>query len=297
MEAQLPSELLWLVDNLASFSTQLAAILMLTALGALLSRSPRLGLALIFFAAPFAGLVAASALNGAPVGVCSGDAARLRVVTVNLLAWNRDGDAVEAFIYEAEPDVIATQETTEWWDARLDSLAGDYPYRSKSRGGETQLFSKRPFIRTGRGSLSQALPRSTMARIEVGGLPVSIASVHLLKPLTAADGEIRRRQMSAIASASAEAEAFVVMGDFNAAPTSLDFRSLLAASPLRAPALQFPPVTTWPSKVPAIGLQIDHVLATPDFHFERVAPGPWVGSNHLPVIADLALAGRGGCGT
>ena len=46
---------------------------------------------------------------------------------------------------------------------------------------------------------------------------------------------------------------------------------------------------TWTSRQPIVGLAIDHVVASPKIAARRYDVGPDLGSDHLPVIAELAV--------
>jgi endonuclease/exonuclease/phosphatase family metal-dependent hydrolase len=59
----------------------------------------------------------------------------------------------------------------------------------------------------------------------------------------------------------------------------------LAASPTRLPTWP-----AWPLTLPQF--QIDHLLATPGLAIERQATGPYVGSDHLPLVSIVRLPPR-----
>lgn len=291
-----PSQVMWLADNLASFSIQITAVLAAVALALYLTRSPRFATVILVIALPFAAMVWSAWQYGGPVEACTAATLRLRVASANLLFSNRDIDAVAAFLAAVKPDVVAVQEAGDWWDDQLPKVTGDYAYHAHSPQDATQLFSRYPFVSEPRPHVVPSLMRSVAADIETGEGRLRILAVHLTKPTTAEDSAMRRTQMDEIAEAAGEAGMpVVVMGDFNTAPTSLDFRAMIGGSVLSAPALQVPPVATWPARFGALGIEIDHVLVTDPLVYERVAAGPPTGSNHLPVFADLAVRPDGGC--
>jgi endonuclease/exonuclease/phosphatase (EEP) superfamily protein YafD len=81
----------------------------------------------------------------------------------------------------------------------------------------------------------------------------------------------------------------VVLGDLNITAFSPHFQSLLAQSGLRSavPGMQWLP--TWPTFLPIAGIQIDHALVSPGITVRGVERGPRVGSDHWPLVVDLAL--------
>ena len=289
---------MWLADNLASFSLHLAVLFALAALGLMLSGSLRSGIAAAIAGLPFAAMVADAAINGAPVAACPAALTRFEVASINLLEDNRNFDAAIGFVSETKPDIVAFQEAVGGWNRALDRLDAIYPYRAEARGGSTRLLSRHPLVSEPIIRVVPSLYRSVAADIDIGGTVLRVVAVHFLKPETASNRSHRSRQMAEIRAFVANSRLpAIVMGDFNAAPTSFDFRALVDDPPLRAPALQMPPVSTWPARFPGLGIQIDHILTTDRISFESVAAGPDVGSNHLPVTARLAIHGDGGCGS
>jgi endonuclease/exonuclease/phosphatase (EEP) superfamily protein YafD len=86
----------------------------------------------------------------------------------------------------------------------------------------------------------------------------------------------------------------IVLGDFNLTPWSPRFRDALARSGL-TPAGDY---RLWPRTFPAMpaarllfflsgGIPIDHVLVSGDLGVSRVVRGPFIGSDHYPVYAEL----------
>ena len=79
-------------------------------------------------------------------------------------------------------------------------------------------------------------------------------------------------------------------GDFNMTPWSYRLQRLLAAAGLRRHATF---LRSWPTdgqyRLPWPAFLIDHVLTTPDVRSVSIRIGPNLGSDHLPVIAQLRL--------
>jgi endonuclease/exonuclease/phosphatase (EEP) superfamily protein YafD len=77
--------------------------------------------------------------------------------------------------------------------------------------------------------------------------------------------------------------------DFNITPWSPVFADILEGSGLRDSSLGFGVAPTWLSRPLFFGLPIDHILVSPDIKVKNRHVGPDVGSDHFPVIADLAF--------
>ena len=79
-------------------------------------------------------------------------------------------------------------------------------------------------------------------------------------------------------------------GDLNLTPWAPEFSSLLARGNLRDTGPYRGLLATWFSRLPFVGLLIDHVLVSPDIGILANRVGADLGSDHLPVIADLTVA-------
>jgi endonuclease/exonuclease/phosphatase (EEP) superfamily protein YafD len=78
----------------------------------------------------------------------------------------------------------------------------------------------------------------------------------------------------------------VVAGDFNLTPFSWGLSRLVRSAGLRRHATFG---ASWPAHRLLPLVLIDNVLSTPDVATRAVRIGPRIGSDHLPVTADLVL--------
>ena len=84
--------------------------------------------------------------------------------------------------------------------------------------------------------------------------------------------------------------AAVVLADLNQTPWSTAYRHLIRDARLQdARRGQWPRKTWRPRRSWLVGLPIDHVLYRGAVQVEQFRLGPDVGSDHLPLLADLAL--------
>jgi len=89
----------------------------------------------------------------------------------------------------------------------------------------------------------------------------------------------------------------VLLGDFNLTPHDGAFERLLVNGGLVNAAAGSGLMTTWPAsagrwagRLP--GLQIDHCLVSHGIRAESFVLGPWVGSDHRPVLVRLEVPVR-----
>jgi endonuclease/exonuclease/phosphatase family metal-dependent hydrolase len=95
----------------------------------------------------------------------------------------------------------------------------------------------------------------------------------------------RRAQFAFLAELIGESANVVLMGDLNCSPQSAELKSLYRNTALAPPA-ESPPAT-FPSWRPRRA--IDHILATPGIHIERLWTLPHPVSDHLPLAARVRL--------
>jgi hypothetical protein len=77
----------------------------------------------------------------------------------------------------------------------------------------------------------------------------------------------------------------VLTGALSTSPWSSAFRRLKAATGLVSARVLMPSWPAWPLALPQVAL--DHILVSPDIAVAAAGTGPAVGSDHLPVWAQL----------
>ncbi len=80
----------------------------------------------------------------------------------------------------------------------------------------------------------------------------------------------------------------ILAGDFNVSPYSTTFRKTLKTTGLKRPRRL---TGSWPAAfpIPALRIQIDHILVSRKIDYLSQKCGEDIGSDHLPVITKLAL--------
>lgn len=80
----------------------------------------------------------------------------------------------------------------------------------------------------------------------------------------------------------------VVLGDFNASQWSAVMRDFRRGTGLRHSAAGHGLHLTWPTSEPLLYVPLDHILVSEQLWVLDSRVGPVVGSDHRPVIAELA---------
>ncbi len=130
--------------------------------------------------------------------------------------------------------------------------------------------------------------------MQIGGTSVRLLGTHPLSPSTEERARLRDAQLGFARDWSAESGGRrVVAGDLNATPWSLPFRRLVSGGSLMNSQRGYGLELTFPSgSSPLVQVPIDHVLHSDGLRVIDRRLGPAIGSDHLPVVVDLALVER-----
>lgn len=277
----------WRIDLLMHF--QVANVIFSTLVALILWRLRRrlalLALALaVVQAAP---LLPYHAPN--PVPPAPRPSEHLRLLVLNVLVDNFDHDSVERLLTQENPDVIGLIEYTPAWQSALSAVSRLYPYRLDAPDGPRglALWSRKPLINPIREWHVAGGWPCLHARIEFDGRPLELWIVHPSSPVR------RMRQggfpeLSALAhQVASKSGARLVIGDLNTTSGSPHFADFLHLTGLRDSRLGFGLQGSWPSGSP-YRIAIDHALLSPDLAVVTRRVGPDVGSDHRPLILEIA---------
>jgi endonuclease/exonuclease/phosphatase (EEP) superfamily protein YafD len=226
------------------------------------------------------------AMQGAASEAESGDKRFLRLVTFNVGFDNDRIDSVHKFLIETHADIVVLQECTLEHMRRLHKgLDARYPYRV----GEISIaiFSRYPIKTDGRidriGYPDPILFLARWVEVDVNGKPIEVVGTHLVRPfhpalqkhdLTALSHFVRNRELP-----------IIVAGDFNLTPWTYQLNRFVRSTKLgRFNTFHH----TWPMPVPFVA--ISNVFASREFVKIATFRGPSLGSDHWPIIVDIALS-------
>jgi endonuclease/exonuclease/phosphatase (EEP) superfamily protein YafD len=282
----------WLFEVADVFRVQYLVLLLGAGLIAVALGRPRLAAVAALLAAvniavlgiPLAGVSTATA--GGP------SQGSLRLVVANVEVGNTDFAAVERLVAQTRPDVFGVTELTPAMAHHLHDALPDYrahvvePRRDAYGIG---VYSRVP-LRSARVVSFPATggPPSVVAGVRIGGKPVSLVVTHVHTPFA---GSIHVRQLEALAAARPGLEErAVICGDFNTPPWSGPLRRFAADSHLRdlyggrAWAGYSWPTWSWVLRVPLDNCFVSSGVVVTSHHH-----GPSVGSDHRPLVVDLAV--------
>jgi endonuclease/exonuclease/phosphatase (EEP) superfamily protein YafD len=218
----------------------------------------------------------------------AGMAGQIKVIQFNALHTNRGVDPIADWLDAQQPDVITLSEARH----ELRDLLVRRGWKVAGAKGSLMIFTRAPYRRMDRPRVKNVtlltFVNATYAR-PGGEMEVFTTHVdrHTRQGLSALPGTL------ATLTAGLPTPRMILTGDFNATPWTQALRRTDAALGLTR---RDRAVATWPAQVmgkrwPLPILPIDHVYAGPDWATVKVERGPWLGSDHYPLIVTLAPVG------
>lgn len=239
-----------------------------------------------------AGLVGVAALSAVPVfrTVATSAAAAqapvetLTVVSFNVWTRNQRLDSMGRWLAAQDADIIVLQEMTSQNRRPLkQALAATHPHVHDCRCNDIVMFSRKPW--SGAGGQPRTPNQPAMSWLILGdgkGRQVRVAG---LRPRYINDAETYAAHYDwLVRHVDKLGGRAILVGDFNAAPWSWQMTRLIAAGGLRRHGTF---AASWPARLSVV--LIDNVLSTPNIEAVSFRTGPNLGSDHLPVVATVAL--------
>jgi endonuclease/exonuclease/phosphatase (EEP) superfamily protein YafD len=294
-------EVFWMFDLMCHFRAQYLAIAALCAGALLLFRDYRWCL-VATIPVLINGCLVVPWFFGKP-GSSPRAAPHCRILLSNVFTENRNSAALLDLIRSENPDVVVLQEVDERWLRELLPLNATMPTSraiprddnfgigvwSRHRGyveglrlGETPLGSS-----TSSGAARSKVP-SIRARLMFKGSMIEILAMHALPPVS---GEMIRQRNQQFADAALLAQQpgnFVLVGDLNVTMWSPFYAKLVRESGLVDARKGFGVIATWPTFFPGCKIPLDHCLVSQRMNVSSVRTGSTIGSDHLPLIVDVA---------
>lgn len=284
----------WPLDLAANFRPHFAVALLLMGFVLILAARRRLGVGVLVV-----GLVNAATV--APLFLAPGDGGEPLGETLTVMSFNVNGlndryaDVIE-YIRAEDPDVVFIHEATFLWEDEF--VAADLPYHVEPGREEPLDFGTLALVpeeaRFRTFGFATTAPRAVEVVLEIGETTVRMLGTHPLSPSTEERAALRDAQLGFARDWSAESGGRrIVAGDLNATPWSLPFRRLVSGGDLVNSQRGYGLELTFPSgSSPLVQVPIDHVLYSEGFVVVDRRLGPPFGSDHLPVVVDLALVER-----
>lgn len=228
------------------------------------------------------------------VSAASSEISPIRFLIANVQYRNLRVEPLLRLVEAEQPDLIVLIELTDWWVEALERrMCPQYPYAKQvglRNGFGIGFFSRLPIEQIEALDLGGAELPSLVARLKFAEQPVTIIGTHPYAPVTMTKARLRNQQLRAIAGAArAQEGSVIVVGDLNITAWSPYFQEFLRMAGLRDTQEGFGAQWTWPTRLPLMGVSIDHCLVSPEVAVVNRRVGPPIGSDHLPLLVDLGV--------
>lgn len=284
----------WVFDLAASFRPQFAGVLLAGGIALLLRSWPRLGWVILTLGIINLAYVAPLFWGRQNIPASS---PTIRVVSFNIQGQNEHYEQVIDFLAEVDADVVFLHEANRLWErAFSEALASGRLLHLQHRSRPDHLiFSTLTLTRDSPAEVishgwAEREARAMEVVVGLGGTEVTMLGIHPLAPTNARRAALRDAQFEFVTDWVGRAKGpTVVVGDFNATPWSHVFGPL-SESGLRNSqrgfglAPSFPVDGSFLTRVP-----IDHLLHSSHLAVSDRWLGPDLGSDHFPLVVDLAL--------
>ncbi|HET6971593.1 MAG TPA: endonuclease/exonuclease/phosphatase family protein, partial [Phenylobacterium sp.] len=276
------------LDLLANLAPLYGIVAVALVVGGVLLRADRP----ILLAAAAVGLAASAALIAPEVRRDAGPTApadapgQIKVIQINALRTNSDIKRVADWLIAERPDIVTISEARH--DLR-DLILRRTGWKTAGAAGNLLVLTPKAYERMTRPKAPRgSLLTFVNATYEIEDQPTEIVTTHLLHPSDPAQAPQRRDLAGVVATRPRER--MIVTGDFNDAPWSHGLRELDGSLGLirRDRAVPSYPAQLFGRPWPWPFLPIDHVYAGPAWATVSVTRGPWLGSDHYPIVVILA---------
>ncbi|MDP4008286.1 MAG: endonuclease/exonuclease/phosphatase family protein [Candidatus Peregrinibacteria bacterium] len=242
----------------------------------------------------------------------------ISITSINVQFNNHNAKALIDFVLKQNPDILLLQELNEKWIKALSPLKKLYPYQ----------FIEDPGNQFGIGILSKFEIKNKeiitekefntpllASDIKIDGKIIKIITIHPVPPFDTPMLKSRNRVFKSVAEiAQAGIYPVVVCGDFNVTMWASAYKKLIKDSGLKNSRKGYGVKGTWPfgkanhksfqprerkkitDLIPSflvhkhpIKLPIDHILVSPMIMVKNMNVGPSIGSDHLPIMAELQI--------
>ncbi|MDF3057677.1 MAG: endonuclease [Rariglobus sp.] len=223
---------------------------------------------------------------------------RLSILSINVLMTNRRAGDLLRIVRAERPDVLVTLETNEWWERALGCLETDYPHTVKCPLENLygmHLFSRLPLEDPKIQYLVQPdVPSIHTLLVLRSGRRVCLHCLHPAPPSPTENPTSRERDAELVMVGRSAARArfpVIVSGDLNDVAWSATTRLFRKVSGLLDPRVGRGMYNTYHAGHWFCRWPVDHFFHSAHFTFVRLERLPACGSDHFPVLIEVACEG------
>ncbi len=217
----------------------------------------------------------------------------LKILHSNVLTSNRQFKLFSKLLEKENPNIVVLQEVNKAWVEGLTNSLSTYKYRIEQPQNDNfgiAIYSKLPFIRSSVVSLGDLGLASLEVSFSLEGKDITLIATHPIPPISHFYYSARNNQLIDSAKRIAKQPgAKILVGDLNVSMWSSDYLAVETISELNNARQGFGILSTWPTHIPFLMIPIDHILISEHFVINDFKVGDNIGSDHLPLIIELAL--------
>lgn len=220
------------------------------------------------------------------------DAPTFKAISFNVWFRHKDLSRAVDYLESSGADVLVLQEISERQAVSISPLLKTYPhaYLQGADQSDTVVLSKWPIASATTEKLAEDGVSAIRSIIEWRGRRITLIAAHLHWPMGPRSSRRRNAELQGLSRmAQPLEEPLIILGDLNVTPWSSHFRTLTNTFGLDDCAAGHGLNPTWPSQILALGIRIDHCLATTHWKTVRVWTGPHLGSDHRPMGVEMQL--------
>ena len=224
------------------------------------------------------------------------EATSFSLMTANVLQTNRDSHTLKEIIRKADPDIILTVETDDWWRDELKDFEKTHPFIVHQPQENTYgmlLYSKLKLVSPEIKFLIQDDVPSIHTRVELrSGKEIELRCLHPRPPFPTEDTSSldRDAEILIVGKENKENKApFVVMGDLNDVAWSRTNYLFQDISGLLDPRIGRGFFQTFHASYPFLRVPLDHFFHSNHFRLVDFRRLPYFGSDHFPVYIKLSF--------
>lgn len=213
----------------------------------------------------------------------------------NVLMDNRNVAKLKEIISEADPDIILTIETDDWWKEQLQGLEQTHPHTIQQPQGNTYgmiFYSRLELLNAEVKFLIQDDVPSIHARVRLrSGKEVELRCLHPRPPFPTEDDKSTERdaELLIIGKETRKLTApVVVLGDLNDVAWSRTNYLFQDISGLLDPRIGRGFYHTFHAKYPFLRFPLDHFFHSNHFRLVEFRRLAYFGSDHFPVYIKLS---------
>ncbi|CAM3994055.1 endonuclease/exonuclease/phosphatase family protein [Rahnella bruchi] len=221
---------------------------------------------------------------------------RIKIMNSNVLTTNRKAGPLIAQIRQHQPDILVLLETDQWWEDQMAVLDADYPHSLRCPLDNLygmHVYSRLPMHAAKIQFLVADDIPSMHFRAELpSGEQVVMHCLHPMPPSPTEADESTDRDGELVAVGHTAAKATyptIVTGDLNDVAWSRTTRLFMKISGLLDPRRGRGMYNTFHASYPFLRWPLDHVFHSKDFTLVGLQRLGFMGSDHFPILVELAL--------